>query len=76
MLFRVIRLILKVYHVDYQLKYYTLLCPLYDLHSYGVCLPASWAPVCRGECDGGDNEEDSHSDDITLEITHVEFTDR
>lgn len=76
MLSRVIILILKVYHVDYQLKYYTLLCPLYDLRSYGICLLASWALVCRGEYEGGDNEEDSQSDDITLEITHLEFTDR
>lgn len=76
MLFRVIILILKVYHVDYQLKYYTLLCPVYDLRSYRVCLLASWAPMCRGECDGGSKEEDSQSDDITLAITHVELTDR
>lgn len=74
MLLRVIILILKVYHVDYQLKYYTLLWPLCDLHSYGVCLLASWALVCREECDGGDNEEDSQSCNITFEITHLKFT--
>lgn len=33
-------------------------------------------PLCAEESVMGDNEEDSHSDDITLEITHVEFTER
>lgn len=48
----------KVYHIDYQPKYYTALCPLCDLHSYGVSLLASPALVCREECDGEANKED------------------
>lgn len=40
---------------------------------------ACWlhGPLCAEESMmGGDNEDDSQSDDITWEITHLEFTDR